>query len=111
MGASNTENIINELLYELSECREDERNSKNQLLQVISIAGTIIGVCFSLSALASKLELSNDIFTQNPNHILLLLTSCVLCTAFPYIVFLGICDVLRFHYIRRLEDPCNAVKR
>ena len=35
-----------ELLLELSQCREDERNCKNQMVQVISTASTILGVLF-----------------------------------------------------------------
>lgn len=99
---------INELVYELSECREDERNSKDQMLQVISTAGAIIGVCFGLSALFPNSEYSQEI-PETVNHLVLFLTSCVLCTAFPYITFLGIGNVLRFHYIRGLEDKLSQL--
>lgn len=99
---------INELIYELSECREDERNSKDQMLQVISTAGAIIGICFGLSALFPNSEQSPEI-SEAVNHLVLFLTSCILCTAFPYITFLGIGDVLRFHYIRGLEDKLSQL--
>ena len=35
-----------QLLTELSECREDERNCKDQMVQVIATASTILGVLF-----------------------------------------------------------------
>ena len=94
---------INEVLHELSECREDERGSQNQVIQVITAAGTIIGVCFTVSAFLSDDKSSIQTMTL-VNRILLFLTSCVLCTAFPYITFLGINNVLRYHYIQDLED-------
>lgn len=99
---------INELTYELSECREDERNSQNQMLQVVSTAGAIIGLCFGLSALFPNVEQSQEI-SEIVNHLVLFLTGCVLCTTFPYITFLGIGDVLRFHYIRGLEDRLSQL--
>lgn len=37
------ENRINEIITELSDCREDERNTQDQILQVISVTGTILG--------------------------------------------------------------------
>ena len=43
MNAKDDEARINELIVELSECREDERNTQNQILQVISVAGAVIG--------------------------------------------------------------------
>lgn len=99
---------ISELTYELSECREDERNSQNQMLQVVSTAGAIIGICFGLSALFPNVEQSQEI-SEIVNHLVLFLTGCVLCTTFPYITFLGIGDVLRFHYIRDLEDRLSQL--
>lgn len=103
-STTNVEELeINEVLHELSECREDERSSQNQMIQVITAAGTIIGVCFTVSAFLSDDKSSTQTLTL-VTRISLFLTSCVLCTAFPYITFLGISNVLRYHYIQNLED-------
>lgn len=40
---------INELIAELSECRQDERNTQNQILQVISVAGAVLGILLGAS--------------------------------------------------------------
>lgn len=44
--SDNNSNRINELLTELGESREDERNSQNQIVQVISTAGAVLGILF-----------------------------------------------------------------
>lgn len=40
-----------EIEQELSECRQDERDSQNQILQVISAAATVLSVILGASAL------------------------------------------------------------
>ena len=42
MNAKDDEARINELIVELSECREDERNTQNQILQVISDRKSVV---------------------------------------------------------------------
>lgn len=46
-----------ELLLELSQCREDERNCKNQMVQVISTASTILGPKYMNNVTEGKLLL------------------------------------------------------
>lgn len=40
---------IDKLISELNECREDERNTQNQILQVMSVAGTILSILLGTS--------------------------------------------------------------
>lgn len=94
---------VNEVLHELSECREDERNSQNQMLQVISAAGAIIGFCAALATFEMD-KINQPEMRELVMRLLLILTSFVLCTAFSYITFLGISNVLRYHYLQSLED-------
>lgn len=96
----NYENRINQLLTELSESREDERNSQNQILQVISIAETFLGFLFGIS------------FFQNESsnvEILFYLSLLVFFIAFSYIIVLGINNVLRYYYIQTIEDRLNVM--
>lgn len=88
--------IANEILNEISECREDERNSQNQVVQIISTAGTVLGVILGASIFGEDSIVSKDA--------LFLLSNVVFCTACSYIVTLGVGNVLRYHYIQKLED-------
>jgi len=91
---------IEEIKYELSECREDERCNQNKIVQIISIAGVVLGAVFSISFLNGE----NHNVGLNYFLGLYVLSDFVLCTAITFIVPLGIENVLRYHYIQDLED-------
>lgn len=93
--------IANEILNEISECREDERNSQNQVVQIISTAGTILGVILGASIFGEDSIVSKEA--------LFLLSNIVFCTTCSYIVTLGIGNVLRYHYIQKLEDDLSLL--
>lgn len=59
----NEQDKINELITELSECREDERNTQNQILEIINIISTILGILFGASYLST--ENKNERFVQS----------------------------------------------
>ncbi len=73
---------LDEILNEISECREDERSSQNQIVQIISTAGTILGVILGAAVFDTK-----NIINEN---ILFLLSCFIFGTAFSYIATLGI---------------------
>lgn len=93
---NNIENNIEyndeELISELEQCREDERNSENQVIQVIVTAGTILALIFGVSSFGKY------------RSFLFLLSNLILCTTISYIASLGVNAVLRYHYMRDLED-------
>lgn len=116
---------INEIITELSECREDSRSSENLIIQIIATAGTILGLIFSASALLENgnkesttseqvYQVQQVFLEESECEIepavkklqigLLILNNLIFCTAFGYIVSLGLTNVLRYHYIRSLED-------
>lgn len=113
---------INELIAELSECREDERNTQNQILQVISVVGTILGILFAASYLNSNtknetIKIFQNVDTEEITYIIRILNNnitysrimfwlglLIFCTAFSYIIVLGISNILRYYYIQNLED-------
>lgn len=116
---------INELIAELSECREDERNTQNQILQVISVVGTILGILFTASYLNPEnrdqtIKIFQNIGTGESDYIIKVyniinnnitytrimfwLGLLIFCTAFCYIIVLGISNILRYYYIQNLED-------
>ena len=104
---SDREHRISELLQELSDCREDERNSSNQILSVIGAAAAILGVLLSGSLFFLDQEISQEmdaILVQTVLRYGALLNCIVFCTAVSYTITLGTAAVLRYHYIRNLED-------
>ncbi len=81
-----------EIISELEQCREDERNSQNQIIQVIVTAGTILTLIFGIYSF------------EKYKRYLFHLSNLILLTTFGYITSLGINAVLRYHYIHNLED-------
>lgn len=94
----NIDNNEAEIISELEQCREDERNSQNQVIQVIVTAGTILALIFGISSFQKKYV-----------NILFHMSNLVLCTTICYITSLGISAVLRYHYIRNLEDELAKI--
>ncbi len=92
---------------ELSECREDERSAQNQIVQVISTAGTVLSVIFGVSSYLKEIDAS----MAQMRHYLFYLSSLVLILTLSYITALGMRNVLRFHYIRDLEDRLYCINR
>lgn len=88
------EKNVEELLAEMSECREDERSAQNQMVQVIATAGTILTLIFG----------ATYIIDDMPKGLLFHLSNFIFCTAIGYITTLGISNVLRYHYLRNIED-------
>lgn len=121
---------ISVLVAELSECREDERNAQNQILEVISIAGTILGLLFGTSYLASgeknqpfeilsevqnckipgigKLVTNISVYLTNTRAVFAL-SLLIFCMAFTYITVIGIGNLLRYYYIQNLEDRLHTL--
>lgn len=93
----NNDNRIQEIIAELNDCREDERNSQNLIVQVLSTAGAILGVVCALS------DNSSDKLA------LFFLNDVIFSTAFAFIITLGIGNVLRYYYIQDLEDRLSCL--
>lgn len=129
MADEKTQNRISELIAELSDCREDERNTQNQILQVIYVAGAVLGILFSASYLNDEKNKCITVFANigndNINYIYKLfnminanvtyarimfwLSLLIFCTAFAYIIVLGTNNILRYYYIQSLEDRLHEL--
>lgn len=121
----NEQDKINELITELSECREDERNTQNQILEIINIIGTILGILFGASYLSTENKNKRFVQTQifdndwankvmepiiqiaTPARIIFYLSVLSFSVAFLYITYLGIQNLLRYFYIQNIEDRLN----
>lgn len=124
------QNRIDELIAELSDCRDDERNSQSQILEVISVVSTILGILFGSSYLKPESKDKEILIFQNIDinstsyvdkfcniinenitypRILFWISLVVFCMAFAYIIVLGIDNVLRYYYIQNIEDRLNQL--
>lgn len=117
---------MNELMAELSDSREDSRNTQNQIFEIMNIVGTVLGMLFGASYLSSdnknknfnsllayynKQEdcwidrLMNSVITLlTPARILFWLSAVAFIIAFLYITYLGIENILRYYHIQNIED-------
>ncbi len=121
---------FNELVEELSACREDERSTQMQILEVISVACAVLGLLFGASFL--KPNKMNEAITiiQNVDEnstlffdrILQVLNSSVtysrlmfwmsllvFCIAFSYMTVLGINNILRYYHIQNIQDRIRVL--
>ena len=90
-----------ELLLELSECREDERNCKDQMVQVVATASTILGVLFGSTYFSFG---DNDVKALYFSKVVFYLSIALFSVAFTYIIMLGIGSTLRYYYVQKIED-------
>lgn len=117
-----SENEINELLQELSDCREDERNTANQILSVIGAAGAMLGAILTANVFSSPfstigdkndvgkaISLTISVSKQSMIWVSFVLSNIIFCTAFAYVITLGISAALRYHYIRNIEDRLSVL--
>lgn len=124
------QNRIEELIAELSDCREDERNTQNQILEMISVTSTILGILFSASYLNPEsrnisILIFSGVNVENPSfidkicniinesitysRILFWISTVIFCMAFTYIIVLGIDNILRYHYVQDIEDRLHQL--
>ncbi len=87
-----------ELIIELQECREDERNSKNHIVQTMSTAVTGLGILFGTSFINVG-SWSGDKYIRA----IFLICLIVFCATYSYIITIGIENTIRHHYIKDIE--------
>lgn len=102
-----SENDFNEVLNELSECREDERNSQNQVMQTIATAAAALTLILGASVFGKE-DFSDAPYLLKIGIYVLCIT--ILMTAISYVVSFGITNVLRFFYMQQLEDKLASRK-
>ena len=49
-----TQNRVNEIIAELTECRGDERDTQNQILQILIVCATLLGILLGASFFAGN---------------------------------------------------------
>lgn len=116
------------ILQELLDLRQDERDCQNQILQVLSVAGTFIGILFGGSFIfGGNLTKLNAHLLGNPDEFsgimkviatyattlrfVFLLNSIVLCIAISYVLKIAITDVIRYFHVQELQNRANDLMK
>ena len=86
------EKEIQELLHELAQCREDERATKSQIFQAITVAFTFLAILFAAS---EKYEVLPEFSFY--------LTVIMVCALLAYITNAGVLATFRHHHAAHLE--------
>lgn len=88
-----------QILQEINMCREDERNSQDRQLQIFSISAAVLAILFGAVFVGNNTSLD----TSGYNWFFSLLCDFMFLAAFTHMTYLGIGNVLRYHYIQDLE--------
>ena len=90
------------LMSEIQECREDERNELNRIVQIIVAVGTIISVLFGTS-----------LFSGNNSSVVLsiimIMSVFVFGAALTYILSLGMLATLRYYHVKETENQLRGI--
>lgn len=98
--------LIQEIINELSECREDERASRNHIFAILAAVATFLTVVMAVISNMTEDKISN-ITMVNLNSLKSIingLSTFVICAAIGYIVNLGIISTFRHFYLIELEN-------
>lgn len=88
--APSSNDLKDVLIFELEQCREDDRNAVNQIFTTITTAGTVAAACFALPSILEK-------------GALLLISAAV-----SYVSSVGMLQVVRHHYIKDTEKALSS---
>lgn len=94
------EKKVEQILHEMSECREDDRNAQDQLLQTIGNGSGLLGILTGVSFAG---------WTDGYARWLFVLGVLTFLVVFGYAMSLGIPSVIRYHYLQDLEDQLNRL--
>ena len=99
---------IQEIMNEISECREDERNSRNQIFTILAIVAAFIAGVFTLLTIVNGTSL--NIIPVNRESLALaanILSTLLLGAAVPWIANLGLLSTFRHFYLIELETQLS----
>ncbi len=99
-----SDKYIDEIISELNDCREDERNARNQIVQIIGVGGALLGAILGAAISIAGEDPSSPVNEKTFANYLFYLNSVILIVSIFYITSIGITNVLRYHYMRELED-------
>lgn len=106
----NNKHDADRILQEIATCREDERSSQSMQLQLISIAGAVLGAMLAASFIFGS---GNNNAANAPIKeyawALSLLSDLIFITTFSYMTHLGLGNLLRYHYLQDLEVQLREI--
>lgn len=99
---------IQEIMNEISECREDERNSRNQIFTILAVVAAFIAAIITLLSIVGG-ESSKINFVDRESLALgaNILSTLLLGSAVPWIANLGLLSTFRHFYLIELETQLS----
>ena len=97
------DNLLTVLLNELDQCREEDRDARNQMLQGIAAGMAALAVIFVVfpSVIDSEASPRSDVI-----WLCELVTVSILLGVFSYLISHGLIAPLRYYRMRDLERRC-----
>lgn len=95
--------LAEKIQIELTQCREDERKTLEQIFQIFTVAAAILALVY-----ASSTALNSDETTSG--HISLVITAAMMCAGFFYVFRLGMLSMFRHHYMKELEQMLTELQ-
>ena len=102
---------INELIEELSQCREDERNGQSSLMGLLAAAATALAIFFGATYLMET-KSNYPIYSGSIGFLKIVTfqrvmfwsSSLIFVATFCYVVVIAIGNTLRYFYVQHLEE-------
>lgn len=103
---------VEEIISELSECREDERASRNQIFTILTAIATFLTVIVTVISMAAGGSLRNlPLQMEQLQLVANALSVVLLSTAMPWLANLGFLSTIRHFYIIELEGELSELLR
>ena len=123
------EHRIQELLVELQECRDDQRNNESIIIQTVAAVASVLSIVSGVSYLSKGDILQIQLFSPNyaetaegvkkiiyhafelftPARIFFYISCLAFCTIFGYISVRGVKATMLYYYIQNIEDRLNTL--
>lgn len=91
-----------EILEELSECREDERSSRNQIFTVLTIVLALLTIAVTVLSVSETVDVKVQLMINA-------FCTFMLCAAITYIANLGLLSTFRHFYVIELERKMHDI--
>ena len=123
------EHRIQELLVELQECRNDQRNNETIIIQTVAAVASVLSIVSGVSYLSKGDILQTQLFSPNyatnaegikriiyhafelftPARIFFYISCLAFCITFGYISMRGVKATMLYYYIQNIEDRLNTL--
>ena len=108
---SNKSDQVTVLIDELDQCREEDRDARNQMLQAVAVCMAALAVVFAISSNMFENLRQDAGAISDPVMVVFceLVTVAIIIASFSYLLSLGMVAPLRYYRMRDLERKIREV--